>query len=173
MRVITEAQLLERKRALRAARRDLRRQDREYAAEQRVVEGWLAQLVDVAPAADAPPPAEAPDNGSPTTTEELTPAGEVTASRLPSTATLQSSTVFIRRPASGDSPVSKVQIPVLERVTAQPGILRVDLQREVASQVGSSVPSVRESVRRMLSAKKLREEEGRLYPVGDAGVGSE
>lgn len=158
MRVITEEQLLARKREIKAKRRALRREDRRYAAEEMVLDGWLAELVDVEePAAPEPDERTDPEEASPPATETISdpdpPADTNTAS------------VFVRQPASEDSPVSKVQIPVLSRVKGEPGMLRIDVQREVAEQVGTSVQSVRESVRRMIKAGKLQQVGERLYPA--------
>lgn len=162
MRVITEAQLVDRKRMLREARRELRRKDRQYAAEEMFVDGLLASLVDVVP--DATPrvpeavqeaPTATPPPTSPATTETAVTQG----------AAEHDAPVFVRRPASEDSPVSKVQIPLLALVAAEPGILRADAQRNVATQVGTTVQSVRESVRRMVKAKKLQQVGERLYPA--------
>lgn len=160
MRVLTEAKLFARKRALEEQRRELRRKHRQITAELRVLDSLSADLDDL-PAEPLPPPVAAQSNmtGGVRIADLLSRPQDDTAAEKSSDAP------FFRQPASENSPISKVQIPVWELVTMRPGIHRILVQKSVADQVGTSIDSVRETIRRMVRAGKLRQDNHRLFPV--------
>ncbi|HEU0300147.1 MAG TPA: hypothetical protein VFR37_11850 [Longimicrobium sp.] len=162
MRVITEEALLERWHELEAQRSDHKRRIRMINAELRFLENMSRALVDIpkplATAATQQAEPQQPVQQHATSTQPASdPAQEKEQAPTP---------VQIKMPASAGSPVSRVQIPVFRLVQAEPGVEKLDVMQRVAAQVGTSKDSVRETIRRMVRAKKLRQEGERLYLPG-------
>jgi hypothetical protein len=147
MRVFTEAQALESKRAIQDRLAELEREHARLNVELEVLGAILGAMREL-PALSGLRTLSASDvNGNvvPLMSEPKPHASEETI------AAPQAAQVAIRKPAREGSPVSKVQIPVKELLEANPGGLpRGEIMARIAEEVGTSPDSVRETIRRML-----------------------
>jgi hypothetical protein len=146
MKIVRVSRIEERKRALLAERKALRRRDREIASQLRAFES----LEEVQEELEAP----------------------TTANRGTTPVARPASAVGMRQPRSADSPVSKVQNRWWDLVTAEPGIAKAAAIPRVAAAANTSEASARESLRRMERAERVRvDEEDRIFPnAGTADV---
>jgi hypothetical protein len=166
MKVVRLARIEEMKRALLNERKAIRRRDREIGKELELyesLEGVAEEVESGSPASGTPSPETAtlppPTLATkPPTVAAVTPDTDSISPNNPPR------TPFMRQPRSEGSPVSKVQNRVWELVSERPGVTRTRVMEIVATAVGTSTDSVRESIRRMVNSKKLRMENDRLFP---------